>query len=417
MQRGLRHVLRLVRARTVELARARHNLVLAFDSVPSILVALTPNGEIVHWNAAAHRTFRLSFEQVRHKRLSTCGIHWLEPAGTLDSLFCHHATEHRSDHPYQIDGQKRWLGISLRNVRNDEQHSAFLLSASDITARREMEEQNRQTHKLEAIGQLAAGIAHEINTPTQYVGDNITFLRDTWQHLCTIIELARTLRHGVTATPATAERLLAFDHAVEGADLDFVLPEFPQALSQALEGTQRIASIVRAMKEFSHPGSNQKTDVDLNRAIDTTIVISRSEWKYVAEVVTRFDASLPMVPCYPGEISQVILNLLVNAAHAIEEKLLVYPGSATGTITLATRRNQNAVEVTVADTGMGIPEAIRPRIFELFFTTKEVGKGTGQGLAFAHSVIVKKHAGDLWFDSEPGVGTTFGFRLPLLASG
>ncbi len=389
------------------LERERRSLELAFDSVPSILVALTPAGEVVHWNAAAHRTFGLCAEDVRGKRLAVCGVEWYSPEG-VDALFTSRTVDGRSDLPFLMGGQKRWLGVTLRHVQSEDEHSAFLLTASDITDRREMEEQRRQTHKLEAIGQLAAGIAHEINTPTQYVGDNLTFLRDGWEGLVAVIEEAQALRAGSTDGAGAA-----FDRAAARADLGFLLPEFPLALEQALEGTQRIGRIVRAMKEFSHPGGSEKTEVDLNRTVDTAMVIARSEWKYVATAVTCFDPSLPAVPCYPGEISQVILNLVVNAAHAIQEKLSAEPGLAMGTIRVETRQNRGGVEVLITDSGMGIREEVKPRVFELFFTTKEVGKGTGQGLAFAHSVIVKKHGGDLWFDSEAGVGTTFGFRLPL----
>lgn len=397
---------------TVKNAALMHDmrqLELAFDSVPSILISFSPVGEIELWNAAAERTFGLRLEQVRGKRLSDCGVEWLGSVNTIDMLFSPEMHGKRSDHPFQLAGRKRWLGLSLCHVQTEDENSAFLLTASDITDRRELEEQNRQTHKLEAIGQLAAGIAHEINTPTQYVGDNITFLRDGWQGLSRFMQEAKALRAAVPDGTAAA-----FDEAVQQADLDFLLPEFPLALDQAYEGIQRISHIVAAMKEFSHPGSKEKSEVDVNHTVETSIVLARSEWKYVAEVVTHFDPLLPPVGCYSGEISQVILNLLVNAAHSIQEKQDKQPGCGMGTIRVETRQNRGGVEVLITDSGMGIPEEVRPRMFELFFTTKEVGKGTGQGLAFAHSVIVKKHGGDLWFDSELGLGTTFGFRLPLV---
>ena len=178
---------------------------------------------------------------------------------------------------------------------------------------------------------------------------------------------------------------------------------------------QRVAGIVSAMKNFSHPGSQEKQAVDLNRAIETALTISRNEWKYIAEVRTQLDPNLPLVPCLAGEINQVLLNLLVNAAHAMAGTVQG-EGGGLGTMTLTTRRDGDWVEMAIADTGMGIPEHVRDKVFDPFFTTKEVGKGTGQGLTLAHTVVVKKHGGRIWFDTEVGRGTTFFVRLPLSAS-
>jgi len=198
----------------------------------------------------------------------------------------------------------------------------------------------------------------------------------------------------------------------EEADLTYLLREVPQAMAQALEGVGRVSKIVKAMKEFSHPGSEGKCAIDLNHAIETTIAVARNEWKYVADVKTCFAADLPPVPCLAGEFNQVILNLLMNAAQTMGD--VVKKGSAAkGTITISTKCEDDWVEVQIQDTGAGIPEEVRSRIFEPFFTTKEVGKGTGQGLALAHAVIVKKHDGKIWFESEVGKGTTFFLRLPL----
>jgi signal transduction histidine kinase len=193
------------------------------------------------------------------------------------------------------------------------------------------------------------------------------------------------------------------------------MAEVPQAIQQSLQGIGRVTTIVRAMKEFSHPGSEEKSDTDLNRAIETTITVARNEWKYVAEVVTDFDPALPLVRCLPGEINQVILNLIVNAAHAIAD-VVENNGKSKGTITIRTRSQGDRVEIRVSDTGTGIPETIRAKIFDPFFTTKGVGKGTGQGLAIAHSVIVDKHGGTISCETEVGKGTTFVIRLPLLSS-
>ena len=194
-----------------------------------------------------------------------------------------------------------------------------------------------------------------------------------------------------------------------------MLKEIPSAIDQSQEGLQRVAKIVRAIKEFSHPGSAEKKGVDLNKAIETTITVAKNEWKYVADLEAELDPELGLVPCLSGELNQVVLNLIVNAAHAIADRL-GENSAEKGKITIATRRNNPWAEIDIQDSGQGIPAEIRSRIFEPFFTTKEVGKGTGQGLALAHSVVVNLHRGQIWFDSEVGVGTTFHIRIPLEAA-
>jgi signal transduction histidine kinase len=202
----------------------------------------------------------------------------------------------------------------------------------------------------------------------------------------------------------------AIEEAERKADLEFIASEIPRAIEQARDGMQRVAKIVYAMKEFSHPDSAEQVAIDVNRAIETTLTVARNEWKYVAEMETDFDASLPSVACYAGELNQVILNLIVNAAHAMKGKI---KDGEKGRITIRTRARGDSVEIAVTDTGSGIPEAIRARVFDPFFTTKEVGEGTGQGLALAHSVVVKKHGGKIWFETETGLGTTFFLHLPI----
>ena len=295
----------------------------------------------------------------------------------------------------------------------------YVGTVEDITARKTIENERnaievqlRHAQKLEAIGQLAAGIAHEINTPTQYIGDNTRFTRDAFGDLTALIGLYEKLLKAAREQAVTPELLQQVEAQRQVADLDYLLGEVPKAVSQSLEGVERVATIVRAMKEFSHPGTGQKSAVDLNHAIESTITVARNEWKYLAEVVTHFDPSLPPVPCLAGEFNQVILNLIINATHAIAD--VVGDGSkGKGTITVSTQNLGDWVEVRVQDTGGGIPQKIRGRIFEPFFTTKGVGKGTGQGLAISRSVIVDKHGGTISFESQEGQGTTFIVRLPL----
>ena len=288
---------------------------------------------------------------------------------------------------------------------------AALGNVMDITERKALESQLAQSQKLEAIGQLAAGIAHEINTPIQYVGDNINFLQDAFRDTFALLEEQNNLVGAAKARSLDDNIIALVEQRAEAVDLPYLTAEIPRAIEQSLEGIGRVTKIVRAMKEFSHPGTKEKTFVDINKAIENTITVSRNEWKYTSDMVTDFDPSLPLVPCLPGEFNQVILNIIVNAAQAMGE---IHDGSdRKGVIKIATRLTGNAAEIRISDTGLGVPEAIRSRIFDPFFTTKEVGKGTGQGLAIARSVIVDKHNGTIDCETKVGKGTTFIICLPI----
>ena len=283
---------------------------------------------------------------------------------------------------------------------------------AEIAERERMQHELARAQKLESIGHLAAGIAHEINTPAQYVGDNIRFLQEVFGDVDNLLgsfdRLLQAAKQGNVANELIAEA----EAAVREADVDYLTEEVPKAIGQSLEGIERVADIVRAMKEFSHPGSGHKQAIDLNRAIQSTLTVSRNEWKYAAELVTDFASDLPPVPCLPGDFNQVILNLVVNAAQAITD--VVGDGSAgKGTLTVRTRRDGDWAEIRVEDTGTGIPEDIREKVFDHFFTTKDVGKGTGQGLTIAHAIVVEKHGGTITFETETGNGTTFIIRLPV----
>jgi signal transduction histidine kinase len=275
-----------------------------------------------------------------------------------------------------------------------------------------MEVQLRHALKLESIGQLAAGIAHEINTPTQFIGDNARFLQEGFGDLTALLRQYEKLLASAKTEALLPKLVEETEAAVARADLDYLMAEIPKAVAQSLQGVERVTKIVRAMKDFSHPGTDEKTPVDLNKAIESTITVARNEWKYVAEMVAEFDSTLPPVPCLPGEFNQVILNLIVNAAHTIAD-VVGDGGKGKGTITVSTRRAANWAEIRIRDTGAGIPEKVRDRIFEPFFTTKGVGKGTGQGLAIARSVVVDKHGGTIAFETDTGRGTTFIIRLPM----
>ena len=266
----------------------------------------------------------------------------------------------------------------------------------DITERKLAEQRLAASEHLESIGRLAAGVAHEINTPIQYLNDSVYFIRDAMQDL-----LAHNAKLAA-ALPVPPEA---------DEDIEDLKRELPPALDRVVDGLARIAEIVRSMKEFSHVDQREMSRIDLNRAINSTLVIARSEYKYIAELKTDFQ-DLPLVTCHGGQVNQVVLNLVVNAAHAIADKNKAQGTTEKGLITVTTRIEDGFAVISIGDTGGGIPEAIRKRIFEPFFTTKEVGRGTGQGLSIAHNVI-KAHGGKLDFVTEIGKGTTFNVRLPL----
>ncbi|MCU0720495.1 MAG: ATP-binding protein [Pirellula sp.] len=279
----------------------------------------------------------------------------------------------------------------------------------DLSRKRVLEAQLAQAQKLESVGQLAAGIAHELNTPIQFVGDNTRFLKDSF---ATIELVFRELDGMIEAaerdsvSPLLSERLREL---YKSSDLSFVREEIPRAIDQTLEGAENVARIVRAMKVFSHPGSKELQHIDLNSALESTITVSRNEWKYCAKVKTDFAVDLPKLHCLPAELNQAFLNILVNGAHAIQTK----GADEHGLLTVSTRTDGVNICVDISDTGTGIPEGIRNRIFDPFFTTKGVGKGTGQGLAIAYNVVVEMHKGKLFFETKEGIGTTFHIVLPL----
>lgn len=321
--------------------------------------------------------------------------------------------EAKDSRPCRIRGHKgaEWTEVEATVAYASEYDGSrsIVFGARDVSERQRLELELRHAQKLESVGRLAAGIAHEINTPIQFVGDNVRFLETSFADFGRLYEAYSALVTLARDHDDLAADLARVDEVAAEIDVDFLIDEVPTACMQTLEGINRVANIVRAMKAFGHPGTDEKTHADLNEAIGHTLIVANNEIKYVADVEKDL-GDLPTVECHLGDFNQVILNLVVNAAHAI--------GAADrgrGTIRVSTRTEGLYAVIEVSDTGTGVPAEIADKIFDPFFTTKEVGTGTGQGLALVRTLVTDRHGGTIDFTSEAGVGTTFTVRLPLSA--
>ncbi|MUM76440.1 PAS domain S-box protein [Pseudodesulfovibrio sp. F-1] len=391
-------------------ARESGQLVSALlEGIGAAFFILNPRtGHVVKSNSVVHAMFGLSPWQLADR---PCAEAFANSAALLEDLLCPRVIRNNT----YVEGVARHTnGQSFPVARylvpmelRGEDHIGVIVL--DITERKNLERRLHIAQKLESVGELASGVAHEINTPIQYVGDSVLFVQDAFAEVTKVLAAQAELAEACREAGFRADLVQRIDALGQEADLEFVLDEVPKACERALGGTGRVATIVRAMKNFAHPGDGEKKAVDINAALENTIIVAKNEWKYVAEVVTDFDA-LPMVQCLPGDINQVFLNILVNAAQAIGD--VVGNSGDKGTITIATRRGEGEVIISISDTGTGISPEIRNKIFNPFFTTKEVGKGTGQGLAIVHDIIVERHGGVIDVESEPGRGSTFIIRLP-----
>ncbi|HIJ57149.1 MAG TPA: GAF domain-containing protein, partial [Deltaproteobacteria bacterium] len=389
------------------------------ETAQAIVLVLDTRGRILRFNSYMEELSGYRLDEVQGKdwfttflpesdwnsirKLFAQAVSGIQTRGNVNPIIA------KDGRRYEIE----WYDKTLRQT--DGTVVGVLSIGQDITERSMLQSQLTQAQKLESIGQLAAGIAHEINTPTQFIGDNIRFLKDAFTDLCASLAKYAQLHEVIRSEALKPELVAEVDAVVAEADVEYLMEEISNAIDQSLDGVDRVATIVRSMKEFSHPDGEGKEPADLNTAIESTITVARNEWKYVAEMVTDFDPSLPLVPCLLGDFNQVILNMIINAAHAIRDAVGDNTGKK-GTITLTTRGDDGWAEIRISDTGTGIPEEIRAKIFDPFFTTKEVGKGTGQGLAIAHTVMVKKHGGRIDVESEVDRGTTLIIRLPLSGS-
>jgi len=376
------------------------------DAMPESIVWKDPHSRVRGFNAALGRRLkRHGIQPELRSRLSDSAMEpdlaaYIDEVERVESQVMDSGvavTDLQMTRP-EPDGSSRNVLRTVIPLRRNGVIDGVLSTTRDITEVVNLERSLASAQRLESIGQLSAGVAHEINTPIQYVSDNTAFLEtsftDLTQAVSSLCEIAE--RHDPEAVAQIAKE----------ADLEFLLEDIPDAVRQSREGLDQIASIVRAMKAFAHPGG-EVVPTDINQLVATTVDVSRNEWKYHAEVVMDLDEDLPQPRCDEGQIKQVLLNMIINASDAIAET-----GSEAGTITITTRPADAGIVVEIRDTGAGMSPAVQQRIFERFYTTKPVGRGSGQGLAIAYDAITA-HGGEIQVDSTPGEGTTFTITLPL----
>lgn len=423
-----------------ENAALRHQLTLrdhALDTTSTLFVMTeirTPEPIIVYCNKAVADQHGFNKLELIGKPLSFLA-QWIgrDPAYLAQVAEALRAgkTFQYEDEVSRKDGSTFWLGVTVRPIFDAGGRLTHSVGVgADITLKRqealkrqelqdklvtEMQERERMVielqlaQKLESVGRLAAGIAHEINTPIQYVGDSVHFLRSAYRDLNQVLDTLKQHIERLPDEPQYRDLRTRLAEAMEGHDAEFLRVEIPRSFERVFDGVERVTTIVKAMKEFAHPDGTEQSLADINHALETTLLVASNEYKYVAAVSTQL-ADLPQVVCNIGELNQVFLNLIVNAAHAIKD---AGKDSSSGKITVSTELANDTVIIRIADNGCGVPAENLAKLYDPFFTTKEVGRGSGQGLAISHSIVVDKHGGEIAAQSEVDVGTEFTLRLPI----
>jgi len=386
-----------------EIKKQKEYIEQIFDVVPQGLITVDTEYRAIEWNASFTKIVE-NWARVLNRDVGEMRDFFL---GRLQQEL-QRASE--GEYVMNIDGRPLSMAFASSEVSQFERISR-VVSLRDVTDISAMQRRLTQAEKLESVGRLAAGIAHEINTPTQYVVTNLEFLAEAYYDLAGVMGHIENLI-GTPDQPGEIAPLLGeLRESFDVADWEFLAKEIPGALEQSREGLCRIQSIVGAMKRFTHPAGEFAEKCDLNAAIETTVTVTRNEWKYLAEIVLDLDRELPDVPCFIDQFNQVILIMIMNSVHAIEARP-EQSDDGKGLITISTRAAENVVEIQLTDNGIGMNGEIQKKIFDPFFTTKAVNKGTGQGLAIANDIIVTQHKGTIEVLSEPGKGSTFVIRLP-----
>lgn len=399
----IEHVLTQDRKGELRMVRAYRESEQLLASISSALIGIDRQDVVRRWAGAAETLFGIAADRVIGTPFLNCPIDW-DWAEILERI----AESREQDVPVrwedvryrQPDGQDGYISVTISPLLDALGNgNGHILVATDRTHAHKLEKQLANSRKLESIGRLSAGIAHEINTPIQYIGENLRFLSHGLQEMTQLLEALRS-------SPDERER-----ERVRDSRWRFLEAEMPLALEESLKGIEQVTAIVSAMRAFSHLGRDDFAPTDINRTLRDTVTVARNEWKYVADIDLDLDGDLPEVVCVANELRQVFINILINAAHTIEEK---HGDGGKGRIGIRSRRDgADGVVVTIADDGMGIPDAIRHKVFDPFFTTKPVGKGTGQGLTLVYSVVVEKLGGKLDIESVPDRGTAIHIHLPV----
>ncbi|MEN7342533.1 MAG: ATP-binding protein [Pseudomonadota bacterium] len=406
---------------TRRIVKAENRLRDLYDNVPTMLFEIDHSGRIQHPNRTMQAVFGLDEAALEGKTLASLAADAIHENVCVKSHEVVMTGTSVSEQPLNLKHSGGDVIECLLTVMVGRDadgavrlgHAMLVDVTSQNRANRErdaLEEQLQLSQKLDSIGELAAGIAHEINTPAQYVSDNLSFLLESFDDLFGVLKLLTPADDQESAPALDRDKLKA---AMDAADLEFLIDEIPSALDQGRDGIGKIREIVLALKDFSHPGSGVMEPADLNRLIESTVTVARNEWKYIAEVHMQLDESLPPVTCFSSAVSQVVLNIVVNAAHAIADSV---SGTAEqlGNITISTCVvDDDLALIEIADDGPGMPDSVRQKIFDPFFTTKEVGRGTGQGLAISRRVVTEQHGGTIEVETDEGVGTIFRIRLPI----
>jgi len=381
------------------------------DEMSSAAIGIDKHDLVTHWNHQAEVYFGIDKSVALKQRLFGLDINcdWPVIISNLYDSLNENTTTDKFEVSYKRSGEvgDRILSIAITPfLESNGSFIGYLLLMDDITEKKHLERRHQQSMYLESIGQLSAGIAHEINTPMQFISVNLNFLKDSFIDVAKALTTIKKSLH--TKTLDEAKLNIIF----EDADIEYLSDELPLAFNQTTEGVERVCSIVKAMKEYSHPNSEEKVSTNINNCIESTITISKHTWKYHADMEVILDPDLPSIMCHPGPFNEVILNIIVNAADAIKDKSENDNTTNKGKITIQTLNVENFVEIRITDTGGGIPLSIQEKIFDPFFTTKAVGKGTGQGLSLSYSIIKERHNGELHFETVTGESTTFIIQLP-----
>lgn len=391
--------------------QAIQNQQITLKAISAILIAINNDDSIAQWSHAAEHSFGLESPQAIGKTLRQLPLSW--NGDIIDDAIRQCRTDKNASKISNVkfvhaNGTERFLVVTVTPLLDDTASmTGCLLLGEDITEIKTLEAQLAQAARLEGLGQLAAGIAHEINTPIQYVGDSVTFLKESYENFERILEFTTTNCAQQVHNFGTPCHLTVL---LKDADIDFIREEAPRTFTRIEQGLGKISSIIRAMNRFSRCDLSEKTMADINEIIENAITITQNVWKYSAEMETDFEEGKLLIPCMHGEIGQAMINIIINAAHAIED---VIKGKGKGRIHITTQKKEKCLEIRIKDTGAGIPEKIGSKIFNMFFTTKPIDRGTGQGLALAYNTIVCKHKGTLTYETQLGHGTTFIITLPL----